>query len=282
MQDNNFLKNALNNNNISDSLSILHQKQHQKENNLQSHIIQNYTSVLKNCSLITNIKIKNDIETITRRLNVFLISVLLNYNEMDENEEMLEKINELIKLTKKLNKIFERLEIKNNLKNINENEKNNEINNEINNVKNFNGPSLKEKNIKSINFNEIQNFIDYQYVKDKIKIFKKMNFYDSLKALNNEKRKQIINNLKENCNYWLAEITNKSFEFGERLLNSKKIERNKLNLKIILDAIFIFKKLEIEDEFFIFFVSKCENIANYLKIENLVGFLYVLEKIKKN
>ncbi|KAM0686064.1 hypothetical protein COBT_002720 [Conglomerata obtusa] len=235
MEKENTIKQVINTKNYTDTLNSLQNRIKTKETRLQDHITENHNQIIKRCSSLTNLRCKENLAPITQKLNDFCFSIIINYNELKENEEMLIKLDQINNYAKLLLSILNKLEDKK---------------------------------------SNIENYLNYKFLHEKIKLLKKSNFYEMLKIQNNEKRKKLINELKEDCCSWISDILNVCGSLGEKIINGNTIERKELKLTAVLESLYIFNKLENEDEFFSFFNSKRENLGLHLNLYDLIGFLY--------
>ncbi|KAM0676551.1 hypothetical protein BDAP_002845 [Binucleata daphniae] len=292
MESDNLVKNVIKNENYEETIQDLLEKIKNKENKLQEQIKLNYNEIIIKCATISKLKIKNDISVITQRLNDFSFTILINHNKLKENEEMLEKLEHVLHLSINLQKIIQKLEIKKT------------------NIESYFDIRHIQKMIKIFKQNNFYEILKIQLNEKRKSLISKMNnecceWLTEILSLCRKIGEKIVNNRAE-CNSLYddnatisknrfdnaAESKNKNNRNDESnkyvdniddktnnlLLNEKKdciVGRKELKLTIILESLYIYKKLEIEETFYNFFNAKRENVANNLKFYDLIGFLYV-------
>lgn len=180
-------------------------------------------------------------------------------NDILETDQAFEKVEGLVETLKKLKIIFQYAE------------------------------SLDESNI-------------FQYTEFLLKLesevenFENFKFYDYLKELISKKREKLIFDVLKDSEIWLKNLKTRNYEiFGKKIFelyenfenenesisvifNKKYLLKEKMNLKNLLNAIFVFEKLKIENDFFDSFNSKRSSFIfenKNIDFYEMIGFFLV-------
>lgn len=236
MDQNKIIKQAMTGKNFDEMLETMLYEIENQETDLKAKITQYHTQIISNCTSINELECHEGLEMLTQRLNNFAVSICLNKKKLEENDAVFKKCNDIFDLT---------LKLKSFLSKVNSNDENNEI------------------------------FYKFNEMSREAKFFKNCIFYDKLKLLMHSQKTKITNKLKQQTSTWLGEMLKHYGIIGERVVKNESIKRNELSLPEILSPLYVFRKMELEDEFYDYFNSKRLKIASHLQFYEILGFIYV-------
>lgn len=231
-----LLQEAIKNNKYNTFSDTIREKISTEEKLLESLIVDSQSILINNCTMMSNLSIKNTLNPITEKIKDSSISLLITHKQSRENKELVTKTANIFDLLLLLKQILDKL----------------------NNTGRF-----------------YEDCLNFQYVSEKVRLFRKYRFYDDLKVLYKQKRAVYIDKLHEQADEWLIEMMNLYNNLGDRVMTKNEIFRDELQLSVILEPLYLFKRLDMGDEFCEYLNSKRININKHLKICEMIGFLYV-------